>query len=184
MIRSGVILFTALLALTACGGDSGSGPASGRQVALVGSWQFVSTNIFELMADRLRPFLMSLETPGQDVEASIATIINDFQLDRQYFDPDEILTFEADGSWRDSKGDAGQWHALQDMLLRSGVSGTSIEVSYSFVVQSDSLTLTMSRDEVLRLLDATADVDGSLVGLFGVLFQPQDLFIYKLGRLD
>lgn len=169
--------------LVACG-DSGTGKPGDLDPALVGPWRYASTNIYDVFAMRLRIFLSGLDLTPEEAEASVQETVAGVQESFRFYDPEEVLTFAADGTWTSSVDGGGRWHVDDGVLHLTGVGTNGLNAAYGYAVEGSQLTYTVDRSEAERILAQTEGMTDDLLGLFSVVFQETDLFVYALVRVE
>jgi hypothetical protein len=59
-----------------------------------------------------------------------------------------------------------------------------LNAAYGYAVEGSQLTYTVDRSEAERILAQTEGMTDDLLGLFSVVFQETDLFVYALVRVE
>ena len=170
------------LVLCACG-DSATDPSRDLDDALVGSWRYSSTNSFDLFGERLHTFFSKLQLSAEEVEAAVDATIQETRENFNFYNPDEVLTFQAGGTWSSNVVGAGSWRVEGDRLFLTGAGATGLDITYLYSIDGENLTISLDRMKAVDILAQSQDLTDELLGLFTALFEPTDVFVYSLTRV-
>ena len=177
------ILVIPFLILSACD-ENGTNPSRELDDTVVGSWRYTSTNVFDLFGERLRSFFAGLQLSEDEIEEAVQQTIQQTREDFNIYNPDEVLTFQADGAWSSNVVGAGTWRVDGDELFLSGAGTSGLDITYQYVVDADNLTISIDRLQAVDILAQTENLSDELLGLFTSLFAGSDVFSYSLTRVD
>ena len=117
---------------------------------LVGTWNFESTNLFDVMAGGFEALLKDMGTPQEDIDEALAEFREEIEAeDEAMFDSG--MTLRADNTYVDSDGD-GEWTATDDKLILVLFYEGGGTIVFTYAISSDQLTLSTTWAEWAELL--------------------------------
>lgn len=188
MRRPRVLLMCIVIAVAwsvqSCG-DNATGPnASAADQRLVGTWKLTANNTIGLLLDRLTGFLQNLGTPEEEIDTTVAELTEAIGVERNSYTFADTLILRADGTWADSDQAGGTWSTEGDLLRLQDQATEDGGLTVAFVAQTDSIALSISEMEALRILRNNEEVDESSLSFFDLLFEEDDTFIFEFIRVE
>ena len=121
---------------------------------LIGSWRLVSSDILQTLGQNLRAYLLDEGLDEATADAVIAEFLQGMEADLNS-SPIAAFKLNADATVEANLGERGVWTANgSTLVLRQG---DTVEFHGSYVVDGDSLTLTMTKAQLLQLAEADPD---------------------------
>ena len=134
-----------LLTVIGCSDDSKGPTASDND--LVGSWEFVSSDMGVVVAENLESYLIDQGISRAVADSLTDELSADFEVrfNENFF---VVLRFNSDGSYEDNTGDAGTWSVSGNRLTITDADGETD--TFSYFADGDDLTLIFSHDDLLK----------------------------------
>ncbi len=152
--------------------------------ALVGSWSLRGTDIAETLAQNLRDYLLSQPDPNLNeaaIDAIVAEFLREMEMDLNS-SPIATIQLNADATIVDNGGVEGVWTVSAGMLtLRQD---DSIVFQASYQVEGTNLTLTLTKAQMLQLINSTSEepLTEDDLAFFDVMFGEDGVINYFFER--
>ena len=135
-----------MLPIVGCGDDDKK-PTGPSKDDLIGTWEFESLNMIDMLAEGLASYLRNQGGQSEDeISNEVEELRSGLGRPGTY-----SITFKADNTWSDNGGGVGTWGVSGNKLTISGVEGgdreTVFEATYS--ISGNKLTLTQTGTEFL-----------------------------------
>ena len=109
------LLITLLVWLAGCGEEDN--PLRSDSDTLIGTWNFESTNLAEVLVQGYTVLLNSLKLPQHEIGQRLAEFREEIALEGPESDLEGTITFKPDHTFVDDEGDGGTWTTDNGKLI-------------------------------------------------------------------
>ena len=168
------IALTFASGMIACSNKESTGP----EAKLVGTWKFDDTDMFTVLANIFKDYLVNQGISQTQASAFVDSSFAGYQ--ENLGDMRLTMRLHADNTWEDNTGGKGTWHIDGNELTTIDNDGTVEKLRY--FLDGDDLTLIFKKASFLKLLREDKDFDAESYELFNNILDEDDIFRIFLKR--